>query len=65
MIENFFNVSGELLRVFQFLFTGKPVGIHVHVNVHRIFHPLLPSVGLGVSARNKIQAMESAILHNN
>jgi hypothetical protein len=47
MIEYLFQYIGGIIGVFEFLLSSKAVGIGIHINIHRVLDPLLPSAWLG------------------
>jgi hypothetical protein len=46
MIENPGQRIRRIIPVLKLLFTGKAICLNVHINVHYIFHSLLPAIGL-------------------
>jgi hypothetical protein len=46
MIKNAGKCIGRIIPVFQLLLTGKTIRLHIHIDIHRVLHALLPAIWL-------------------
>ena len=53
MIEKFVKCIGRIVPIVELLLSGELVGRDIHIDVHFIIHPLLPTIGLRPSGQTQ------------